>query len=102
LARGHARLWVAARGEVLARSRVLQFGQVVSRARAPALEAPLIPGRVFIVARSSHNKLCHPALGRSLVALARRRPRTHVRLGDGEPGAEAAVVALESCSLLRV
>ena len=36
LARGHARLPVAARGDVLARSRALQVSQVVSRARAHA------------------------------------------------------------------
>jgi hypothetical protein len=53
----------------------------------------LIPGRVFIVARSSHNKLCHPAPPGDRWWLWRgpayERP---VRLGDGELGAEAVVV----------
>jgi len=53
LARGHARLWVAARGEDVARSRVLHVGPALSSARART-RASLIPGRVFIVARSLH------------------------------------------------
>jgi len=51
LARGHARLAVAALGEDLARSRALQLGQVVA-GRAPALKLTFVPGRVFIEARS--------------------------------------------------
>jgi len=91
LARGHARRWVAARGVDLARSRALQVGQVVA-GRAPAIELLWFPGRVSIVARSLRNKLRNPAPGRSLVAVARPRPRTHVRLHVGELGAEAVVV----------